>query len=59
MLCRKLELIPVKVIFLQNFKVPPKLSDSSCIPFLYPYTVHVHFFEKLETIILQCIMFIV
>ena len=30
MLCRKFELIPIKIRFLQIFKVAPKLGKSPC-----------------------------
>ena len=30
MLCRKFELIPIKIGFLKNFKVAPKSGQSPC-----------------------------
>ena len=30
MLCRKFELIPIKIGFFTNFEVPPKLGQSPC-----------------------------
>ena len=55
MLCSKFKLIPIKIIFLQNFKVAQKLGQSLCIFIMLSRPIHVLMLTCTDIIYSTCI----